>query len=506
MKRLHDAKRLLFGAVFFMLFSSPALANHLQLSEGDVGDQDTTAHKISVRFDLTWDNSWRDAVNYDAVWIFLKYSADDGATWHHATMSQSGTNPSGFSRGTGTAVDLIIPSDLKGLFVRRSENGTGSVSVAQMSLVWDYGVDGLADATVFSSVLFKVIGIEMVYVPEASFYAGDNAESDASFVSGSADSDPWHITGETAMLVTNTASNGFYYQSGGRMGEDATASAFTVPAPFPKGFTGFYAMKYEITEGQWCAFFNMLSSAQQSSRDLTDASGKNTDGIVARNTISWTTGLASTTRPDRACSFLSWSDAAAYADWAGLRPLSELEYEKLARGTSPALNGEYAWGTTTMVGATALSGSETGAETVTTSGANCHYNNVTLSGGDGSSGPLRAGIFATSASVRGQSGAGFYGNMELSGNLFERVVTVGNATGRAFTGQNGDGALSTNGNANTAGWPGLVSGEVTSAAGTGFRGGSWFDSMDRCRASDRNAAAFADNSRGSTYGFRAGRS
>ena len=30
--------------------------------------------------------------------------------------------------------------------------------------------------------------------------------------------------------------------------------------------------------------------------------------------------------------YISWPDLLAYADWAALRPITELEYEKAARG------------------------------------------------------------------------------------------------------------------------------------------------------------------------------
>jgi len=93
--------------------------------------------------------------------------------------------------------------------------------------------------------------------------------------------------------------------------------------------------------------------------------------------------------------------------------------------------------------------------------------------------------------------------MELSGNLWERAVTVGNATGRAFTGLHGNGALSTNGHANETAWPGLTGGEVTGATGSGFRGGSWNNSATFLRVSDRTIAALTITPRNIYYGFRA---
>ena len=187
--------------------------------------------------------------------------------------------------------------------------------------------------------------------------------------------------------------------------------------------------------------------------------------------------------------------------------MTELEFEKVARGPLLPVSGEFAWGTTTITAAAALSGSsEDGSETVTTTGANAHYNNTILTGGDAGNGaqyaigPLRVGIFAADASGRESAGAGYYGVMELSGNVWERVVTIGNATGRLFDGGHGDGALSSTsgyeGNADVSTWPGMdatASRGVTGAAGSGFRGGSWSDEIiGRLSISDRNDAANTD--------------
>ena len=108
-------------------------------------------------------------------------------------------------------------------------------------------------------------------------------------------------------------------------------------------------MKYEISQGQWVSFFNKLTASQKLGRDITDATGKNTDIETNRNTVAWTNAAndATCTAPDRACNFLSWGDGIAYADWAGLRPLTELEFEKACRGAGNPVSNEYAWGNAT---------------------------------------------------------------------------------------------------------------------------------------------------------------
>jgi formylglycine-generating enzyme required for sulfatase activity len=496
------------ASAFFVLASlfavcSVAEANGLVVSNGDLVDQNTADGVVAVKFDLSWQNAWRDGVNHDAIWVFMKYSDDDGKTWKHASMALSGTNPSGFYKGDGTALEIVVPQDLKGCIVRKSASGSGAVVSTGLKLVWDYSVDGVAEDKVLTGLVVKLFAIEMVSVPQGAFYAGDAGSSVAAFRQGTGDTDPWNISGIGPIAVTNAASDGFYYASSGYLGEDSSGSAFSISPFFPNGFNGFYMMKYEITEGEWVSFFNTLTDAQKAARDITSGTGKGTDGVYQRNTVAWTAGKATSARENRACNYLSWADGAAFSDWAGLRPMTELEYEKAARGsvTAPVAD-EFVWGSTSATAASSISGLETaGSETV--SGGNAAYNHTALSGGDGGQGPLRAGIFATQSSTRQVAGAGYYGAMELSGNLAERVVSVGNSLGRAFVGSQGDGVLSAAGNANNSDWPGYAGGEILGADGSGIRGGSWSDASARLRTSDRQEATQPVAVRHSKLGFRA---
>jgi hypothetical protein len=92
--------------------------------------------------------------------------------------------------------------------------------------------------------------------------------------------------------------------------------------------------------------------------------------------------------------------------------------------------------------------------------------------------------------------------MELSGNLWEHPVSVGNAPGRAFTGLHGNGVLSTAGHADVTAWPGLLSGEVTGAVGCCVRGGEWKFAASFLRVSDRKYGAFGLTNRFEDCGFR----
>jgi len=183
--------------------------------------------------------------------------------------------------------------------------------------------------------------------------------------------------------------------------------------------------------------------------------------------------------------------------------------EKSCRGTQPVVIDEYAWGNTSITAATMISGTEDGTEIITNADANCCFNYVTFTGGDGGQGPLRCGIFATGTSTRTKAGASYYGIMELSGNLSERCVTVADeyhseiTNAGLFNGSHGDGALSVNGHATNATWPGYSNGEVTSALGAGIRGSAWYSvQTEKLCVSNRSLAAYKYDSREIGSGIR----
>jgi formylglycine-generating enzyme required for sulfatase activity len=472
--------------IFFLSMpAGKAEANNLSVSMVSIGDVSLNQATAKVRFDISWDNSWRTDINYDAAWVFIKYSTNAGTSWNHATLKTSGTNPDGFSQGSGTALDIIVPSDKKGAFLRRSVNGVGSISTNSLQFVWDYGLEGVSGS---STVRVKVFAIEMVYIPTSAFYAGSGGSETSAFYTYPTTTNPYLISSESAISVGTTSGYLYYSSPSYAYAGDQTGP---IPADFPKGYAAFYIMKYEVSQGQYADFLNTLTSAQ--------ASARYAGSTGTRHTISGSYQAYSASRPDRACNFLSWDDLCAYADWTALRPFTELEFEKAARGPSVPTANEYVWGSTAIIQAKAISGTEDGTETITTTGANCNYGSTTFSGGDAGQGPLRCGIFATGSSTRESSGASYYGVMGLGGNVTERPVTVGNSTGRAFTGLHGDGVISDSGYADVTNWPG------SGATGSGVRGGAWNQPGDRARTSDRYYAAQTVSSRGYELGGRAAR-
>jgi formylglycine-generating enzyme required for sulfatase activity len=555
-----------------------------------------SANYTLVEFDLSWDNSWRTSSgpsNWDAAWVFVKFRVGSsnpvvtGASSSGTTVTVSSTTnlragmPVVVSSGTGTfAANTVISSissatqfvvsatpstalsnatvtcqriwehasldvsgghtapsgsvidvanDSTGVFIYRNADGTGSVNYQNVQLRWKYGINGVADDALTQ---VQVYAIEMVYVPQGNFSIGSGGNESNRFYTYPSTNVPYSITGEGAITVGQTNGN-LYYTPTGTAGDGAGP----VPTAFPKGHNAFYCMKYEISQGQYCAFLNTLTRNQQSNRVTMDdtlgryAGGHTWSGSYTPSEISNLTTPAnrnglrfivdpggiiprtyacdlntSATLPTGvnqsddgewiAMNQLNWMDGCAYMDWAGLRPMTELEYEKACRGDQAPVADEYAWGSTSITEVTGINNVGANNETFTNAGANCASNCSVIGG------PLRVGVFAGGATTRAQAGATYYGIMDMSGNLLERPVTIGNADGRAFTGVHGNGRLSANGHANQTSWPGLISGEVTGASGSGVRGGHWTSSSLLARVSHRNSGANALTNRNSSFGFR----
>ncbi|WP_051260844.1 glycine-rich domain-containing protein [Algoriphagus marincola] len=446
--------------------------------------------------------------------------------WEHATLNTSSSNHTSVA---GTTID--VTNDGKGIFIHRDVPGIGDVNYSGIQLRWDYGIDGVLGNHLVS---VKVFAIEMVYVPQGAFYVGDGTTTDirGHFRNGSANT-PLRISSEGELTLGGTADGnlansnnfGLFFVSFDDFNNSTTR---ILPETFPKGYAGFYSMKYELSQGQYRDFLNTLTYEQQGSRTTSlPSAASRTAALVNtnRNGIQIkTTGIAASLTPavygcnlnnnsvfDEsndgewiACNFITWIDGAAYLDWAGLRPMTELEYEKAARGVRVPVANEYAWGSTVAVPATGISNSGAINELPSNSTAN-----IAAANQSGVQGPLRVGAFSRASSSRVQSGASYWGIMDLSGNLFERTVSVGHVNGRAYTGTHGDGRLSVSGNANVTNWPGMNAGtgEVSNdELGLGLRGADGIYPLISHRVSDRELASNFSLLRNSHRGIRGVRS
>jgi formylglycine-generating enzyme required for sulfatase activity len=524
---------LLIVSILVFLLNIPTYANNISINNIRITGQNTeagvnnSANFSQIQFDISWENSWRKDLtganyaapyNYDAAWIFIKYRIA-GGVWQHATL-----NTTGNSVPAGSVIS--IASDKKGAFMYRSSNGTGTNNWTGTQLRWYYNLDGVTDD---ANIEVNVYAIEMVFVPQGSFYVGDGNTDSKQFNTTSTTITPYQITSESvpSTLGGNTVGNMRNSNNVGTGADDFNnTTTKSLLASFPKGFNAFYCMKYELTQQAYVNFLNTLTYTQQVTRTAylpNKAAGTAALSNSYRNGIQIMTPGVSATTPavyacnytddtnynnsddgqNIACNYLEWQDLAAYYDWSGLRPMTELEYEKACRGSLASVDGEYAWGTTNIYAITDVSNPGDNNEISTNVGKNSSYNNNIVGNG-----PLRVGVFATATATREVAGAGYYGIMELSGNLWETAVTVGIAAGRSFTGKNGDGNLNTSGDANVDFWPGINGNNtatnactaysvstgigVTESAGIGVRGGAFNNDKALLRTSSRAYAEAND--------------
>ncbi|MDR0982320.1 MAG: SUMF1/EgtB/PvdO family nonheme iron enzyme [Culturomica sp.] len=464
---------------------------------------------VVISISLSWDNSWRDEFNWDAVWVFGKYSKGAKGAWNHLKLSPTGhIMPPGFTYDAGN----INANNAGGLFLMRDGNGGGKVNnqtftikvpLVNLSSVTEQDINK-------NNVFISFQAIEMVYIPYGGYYLGDGATPNRL---GNSIGAPIAVNSEDALSV--------YPVTAGTVG-----AVRNLPATFPKGYKGFYCMKYEVSQEQYVGFLNTLTRAQQKARignnldelkageyvfgDKLQPSYRN--GIcVLSNTSSQPAIFGCNLNPVApyfgeddgqciACNYLTPIDMLVYCDWACLRPMSELEYEKACRKPYPqeVVAGEYVWNSASSLNGlnaqTGLLNLGTFSEKPNSAATNVNYNNPDF-------GPVRSASFGTSSSTQAQAGATFWGLMEMSGNVAEICYSVDagsyfNTSNIYDSHGNGELTAAATSDISTSIWPNAMSSFIV-------KGGSFATAnTDELRISDRTHSTVTDK-RDSTMGFRA---
>ncbi|MBS1783067.1 MAG: hypothetical protein JSS78_08365 [Bacteroidetes bacterium] len=451
-------KKLLSTCLILLGLSPTLRANNIQVNNVTLTGQNVTSHFSIVNFDVNWDHSWRTSsneANYDGAWVFVKYRKANSSLWQHATINYAtGGTAAACGNTEPTGSTLQTASDGKGIWIYRNANGSGNVTFSGAGLRWNYGTDGVLDN---DSVEVRVYAVELVYCTQGAFSLGTGGTENFYFRNGN-NTSPFQVTSENAISIGSGSGN-LYYTGG------AGDGLGPVPAAFPKGYKAFWVMKHEFSQQLYADFLNTLDATRATTRNM---------GIpgTANNFVP--------TNPERALGSFSGTDFLALLDWMAMRPMTELEYEKAARGYNIApVPNEYAWGNTTISSTYAVFNAGTANETPQQGNATYYLYPTYLNR------PARCGTWARDTSLtREHAGASYYGVLELSGNISEYCVTVGNTFGRAYTGLHGDGNLDNNGDANVTNWSG---------GSVGVRGGSYGDAFNQLMVSDRYYANAINN-------------
>ncbi len=435
--------------VFALLFAFHVQANNLVIGTPTISGR-------TISFTVQWDNSWRVTPapsNWDAVWVFVKRQACDQPNenpWLHEVLASSGHTV------TGSQLQVDLPADKRGVFIRRNADGIGNItqSTVTLTLASDINSDNIG-----------LFGMEMVNVPQGEFYVGDGRPDLNAFSDGNSDN-PLRIT--ASMQSAGLGAKTIYQKNG-------YGSTGDLPATFPLGYNSFYCMKYEITTAQYTAFLNTLTYNQQLrlQEDPNTTPPTSPVGTIMNQTLGYsievvTPGVSTINltpavygndandnniynQDDDGLALpvsIRVKDFLAFLDWAALRPMTEFEYEKACRGPVVPLLNEFAWGTTDSYS------------------VNWYWNRINRNTKNetlniaplgpqnfGMNMVSRVGVAATPISDRIHAGATYYGIMDMTANVFERAIGGYNYDYSAFTTTNGDGNLDSYGFANVVGWP-----------------------------------------------------
>ena len=422
--------------------NQPHPLSHVLFSNVTVSPRNKTTATIS--FDVSWTGSWRHEVNHDAAWIFFKVKVDGENEWRHVKLTADKVlNPTGYGQAKGTPLEFIVPDGddgFTGMIVRPAHDGPPSpLTATKVTALWDLTASpGVKQDTKVALVEY---GYKMTYVGEGPFSLGSGGNESHSFyqyTDGSRDNVPYRVTGPSAIKTGKQKgqlwARGAYPEDGGE-----------IPATFPNGYKAFYCMARTVTTCQYADFLRTLPAEVADKFYHAGGYGGYRVGWLKREGKSpdytyWAVG-GGPSGPGGAHTdtrWMSWRESAAFAAWSGLRPMTELEYEKTMRGPREPVAEE----------------------------AGFSFWNVNFGGGRYNAHPR------------------------------ERPVTVGNAKGRAFTGTHGNGTLQL-----PADWPqndavgiGLRAGWIQWCIG--------YLPSQHFNTSYRLDAARADTERSDIYGWR----
>src|SRR5438552_2204256 len=98
------------------LLAASSYANNLTVANVSLGSRDPGTKNLIITFDVSWQNSWRNKINHDAVWLTVRLNNTQTTpvTKQLCQVSVAGLNPVGTSTGNLGNLELYVPNDKTG--------------------------------------------------------------------------------------------------------------------------------------------------------------------------------------------------------------------------------------------------------------------------------------------------------------------------------------------------------------------------------------------------------
>ncbi|MFZ4397043.1 MAG: hypothetical protein ACOYOU_15620, partial [Kiritimatiellia bacterium] len=278
--------------------------------------------------------------SWDAAWVFVKFRKPETRVFSHATLSQDVAR---HAKPAGAALDMGLSDDGTkgiGVFIYRDAVGQGANEFKGIKLRWQNGVDQADGAT----AEFSIHAIPMVYVPDGAF------RSKSPFIYTVTSDGSWSPNAVVCPLTTidtpdTTKPSGHVNSSTNYVREGPD---------WPNGYGAFYCMKYSLSQGVYARFLTEAAPDPITATyngeygyGLHNAYRRYAPGLygLCGYTIRYSAGEMryEADVPERPANFLSDADIHSFTAWAGLRPMTCLEYEKACRGPRAVARDEDVW-------------------------------------------------------------------------------------------------------------------------------------------------------------------
>ncbi|MBL0155157.1 MAG: hypothetical protein IPP93_17430 [Chitinophagaceae bacterium] len=213
---------------------------------------------VQLQFDLSWENSWRSSINYDAAWVFFKFKDLDG-TWRHLNLTNA-------NNAISAGFAISVPGDLTGAMVFRNTLSSGTVTLTGVKV----GVTNLP-----GSFDIKGFALEMVQMPATDQYYLGDGETGTYYENG--------VSGLPFLVASSTLTMGVL---AGNCNDGIQNGALATGFPVGYNASGsIYMMKHEVSQAAYRDFLNCLTYDQQITRTAAapnSAAGTLAIGLIAK--------------------------------------------------------------------------------------------------------------------------------------------------------------------------------------------------------------------------------